>query len=101
MRLHNQHRKSLALLADDGTLDAHDFLLCRRHLGASAVDPVPRLLRQPALIFARDPDHEEVIVLVNVRREPSPNALSIQWRIDEPSRSEMMPPNAAAFDCFI
>ena len=73
------------------------FLLCRRS-GTPVVDPCPGFLREPALVFPGHADDQRPVVLVEVRFEALPDAFGTELAIDQPSRSQIVPPGTAALD---
>ena len=77
------------------------FISSRRHPALAAIDPVPSVLREPALVVGGHADHQEEIVLVDVRREAIPNTAGAKRGIDEPGRPEEVPPLATALDCVV
>lgn len=62
------------------------------------VDPVPRLLREPTVVVPSNSDDQHIVIAVEVRFQAGVDAGSVEVGIDKPSRSQVVPPAAAAFD---
>ncbi len=79
----------------------HEAPLTRRlgrHLVFSPVQPFPGGLRQPPPVVACDPNYENMVIGIDVGREPIPDLTRVHVGIHEPSGPEVMPTRAAAAD---